>query len=137
MPAAHSSNVHTSPSSVHAEPSGSAPRQLSATSLHVSEQSASPSGPTHGSPLLMVHAPPEPVSGPVQTRPSSHAELLFGWSHTPAPSHWSSVQTLPSSVHGVPESLSGCTQAPEPLHWSSVHSLPSSVQAVPEVLFGC
>src|SRR2546429_180966 len=32
---------------------------------------------------------------------SSHVAVLLGCAHVPSPSHWSSVQTSPSSVHGV------------------------------------
>src|SRR4030095_7459321 len=38
----------------------------------------------------------------LQKRPSVHGAVLFGWPQAPAPSHWSSVQPLPSSVQLTP-----------------------------------
>jgi hypothetical protein len=88
--------------SVQAEPFGSAAVQLSAPSLHDSEQFPSPSAPGHGFPAWTVQAPATQVSAPLQNRPSLHGALLFGCVQLPAPLQMSFVQTFPSDVHGVP-----------------------------------
>jgi hypothetical protein len=66
------------------------------SSLHDSEQFASPSGPEHGSPVLTEQVPPEHVSVPLQNRPSSHAE----------PSVSAAVQSSVASLHDSEQSPS-------------------------------
>ena len=63
--------VHASPSS-QSLPFESFALQLSAASLHDSEQSPSPSAPGHGLPACWEHVPFEHVSPPLQKSPSSH-----------------------------------------------------------------
>src|SRR6185369_11375728 len=65
-----SAPLQKSPSS-QTVPLGSTPVHVSPDSLHDSAQSPSPSGPRHGSPLWVTHAPPEQRSRPSQNRPSS------------------------------------------------------------------
>src|SRR5438093_8173924 len=78
-----------------------------------------------GAATTVWHMPPTQASSPLQNWPSSHTigvpahtsllqtspvvhgfrsshvAVLLGCAHVPSPSHWSSVQTSPSSVHGV------------------------------------
>jgi hypothetical protein len=57
--------------------------------------------PVHGLPACTTQLPPLQVSAPLQNTPSLHGSVLAGWVHEPLPLHLSSVQPLPSSVHGV------------------------------------
>src|SRR5439155_1380496 len=88
---------------------------------------------------------------------SSHGAVVFGCVQVPSPSHWASVQTSPSAVHGSPlcaqvpplqvsvplqkrpssqDAVFGvCAQVPAPLQVSSVQTLPSLVQAVPAAVW--
>ena len=116
--------------SVHADPFGSAAVQLSAASLHDSEQLPSPSGPVHGLPVC-PQVPPLHVSLPLQNNPSSQGSVLFWWRQVPDALQTSSVQTLLSLAHGVPAVALFEPQVPVPLHVLMVHELPSSLQAVP------
>src|SRR5205823_2431445 len=54
---------------------------------------------------------------------SSHVAVLFGCVQVPSPLHWSSVQTSPSSVHGVAAAVWQLSAAS--LH-VSLHSGPPS-----------
>ena len=122
--------VQNNPSS-QLEPEVSFAVQLSAASLHDSEQSPSPSAPGQGSPVLLPHAPPEQVSVPLQNDPSVHVEpsvslavQLFAVS-----SHVSEQSPSPS---GPGQGLPVPPQTPETLQVSvCVQNRPSS-QALPE-----
>jgi hypothetical protein len=111
----HWSSVHTLLSSVHGEFAAS--KQLSRPSLQASAHSLPAA---HGSPEC-VHVPPAQTSVPLQNVLSSHASVLFGCAQAPAPSHVSSVQKLPSLVHGVP--AASLQVSPASLHVSA-HSPP-------------
>jgi hypothetical protein len=87
--------VQNNPSS-HEEPFVSAAVQSSAASLHDSEQLPSPTGPSHGSPVCVEHAPPEHVSLPVQNNPSSHDEPFVS----------AAVQSFAPSLHDSEQSPS-------------------------------
>jgi hypothetical protein len=120
-----SAPLHASPSS-QLEPSGSGPAQLSADSLHDSEQLPSPSAPTHGLPVCELQAPAAQVSVPLQNRPSLHAEP-FGSAavhESAASSHDSEQLPSPSAPgHGVPE----CTlQVPPEQESEPLQKIPSS-----------
>src|SRR5262249_26866972 len=92
--------------------------QLSAASLHASAHSDPPA---QGLPVCWAHAPPLHVSVPLQKRLSLHGSVLGGCAHAPLPLHASSVQPLPSSVHGVPP---GSKQLPADSLHASAHSGP-------------
>jgi hypothetical protein len=121
--------VHPFPS-VHDDPDGSLPVQLLVASLHISEQSLSPSAPWHGFPELM-HCPDAlHVSVPVQNWPSLQDEPLgsLPWQLLAFSSHVSEQSASPS---GPSQGLPMPTQTPEPLHVSvDVQNRPS-LQDVP------
>src|SRR5439155_9003342 len=111
----HWSSVQTSPSSVHGV--SAAVWQPCAASLQVLSHSGPPA---HGSPPC-VQVPPLHVSVPLQKRPSLQEAVLLGCVQAPAPLHTSSVQTLPSSVHGT---LAGVWQLSAASLDRSLHSAP-------------
>jgi hypothetical protein len=76
-----------------------------------------------GAPVPGWQLPPPHVSPTVQAFPSSHAAVLFAWTHPTAASHESVVQALLSSQSGAP---APGWQLP-PAHASpTVQALPSS-----------
>jgi hypothetical protein len=83
----------------------SLPLQSSDDSLHVSEQSASPSAPGHGLPACPVHAPALlQVSAPLQNKPSLHADAAgsFAVQLSEASLHVSEQSPSPSAPgHGL------------------------------------
>src|SRR4029434_6867758 len=94
----HSSFVQTLKSSEHAVPSS-----LGSHSAPISSHAVLHSKNAQGSPLWKSQLPPTQKSRPLQNIPSSQGtKKLAGWPHIPRPSQTSSVQTLPSSVHGTP-----------------------------------
>jgi hypothetical protein len=142
--------------SLHAKPFGSAARQLSADSLHDSEQSPSPSTPGHGSPACVEHVPVVHESAPLQNNPSAQAEPFGSFARQlsatslhdsaqfespSAPGQGSPVCTeqLPPAHVSVPLqnklSLHGsvfglCRHVPVALHTSSVQTFESLVHGV-------
>jgi len=119
---------------VHADPFGSAARQLSAPSSQLSEQFPSPSGPLQGSPVWVEQVPPLQVSVPLQNNPSVHADP-FGSAakQLSAPSSQLSEQlpSLSGPEHGSP----ACTEQLPPLQVSA--PLQNSPSLHGAVLFGC
>ena len=120
----HWSLVQPLPSSVQAVPPGA--KQSSAASSQVDAHSLPPA---QGSPTWAPQLPAEQVSAPLQKTPSSQGAVLLAWTQVPAPSHWSSVQALPSSVQAV--SAASRVQADEQQSPSAV--LPSSHCSLPSV----
>ena len=76
----------------------------------------------------------DPHMPPLHTSPAAQAVPLgsAGCTHVPAPSHWSVVHALPSSVHMTPAPLFATTQPPLPSHVEVAwHGLGVHVKAVP------
>jgi hypothetical protein len=73
-PPEHVSEPLQNRESLHAEPFGSLPVQVSDASLHVSAQLPSPSGPGHGFAPASAQTPFKHASGPLQKKPSVQAE---------------------------------------------------------------
>src|SRR6185295_5223170 len=76
-----------------------------AASSHVSEQSASPSGPEQGLPACVEQLPDAQVSAPLQNRPSSQTEPSGSFAlHASALSSQTSEQSASPSgpLHGLP-----------------------------------
>jgi len=90
-----------------------------------------PSSQTIGVPAHTSSLQTSPV---VQGFRSSHGAVLFGCVQAPSPSHWSSVQTSPSSVHSVSAAVwQSCAASLQVLSHSAppVHGSPLCVQAPP------
>jgi hypothetical protein len=123
--------------SLHAEPLGSAAPQLSAPSLHDSEQFASPSGPTQGLPPWRLQLPPLQKSAPLQNAKSLQGALLIVKTQPMAELQLSSVQTFPSlqttgspGMQAPPEQTSPSVQMSPSLQGSLL--LAPGMQAPPE-----
>ena len=85
-----------------------------------------------GLPAWTLQAPPLQVSAPLQKSPSSQGAVLFGCAQFPAPSHWSSVHTFPSSVQSVPVGSKQLSVASwQVLHSVSGQGLPAWDEHVP------
>src|SRR6185369_1199165 len=67
----------------------------------------------------------------VQRSPSSQAESSGVFTHSPAPSHASAVQSMPSSAQVEPAASGISTHWPAPSHAVDMHSMPSSAQSEP------
>jgi hypothetical protein len=96
------------------------------TVWHVpSTQASSPSQNRPSSQTIGVpaHPPSLQTSSSVHGFSSSHRAVLLAWVQAPSPSQWSSVQTFPSSVHGVSAGLAQFRAAS--LH-VSLHSWPAA-----------
>jgi hypothetical protein len=95
------SAVHATPSDAHAVPASSSVQRYwnEPTGTHACWHSGWIS---HGLPAWTLHAPPLQKSWPLQTFASLHGAVLLRCLHSPPALQTSSVQTLPSSRHGVP-----------------------------------
>ena len=128
-PPLHTSEVQRLPSSSQGVPAGS--RHVRPASSQVSAQSR-PSA--HGSPAWPLQAPPLQTSSPLQNTPSSQeTPLAAGWVQAPAPSHTSSVQTLPSSAQALPPDSSWQVEEQQspPSVLPSSHCSPGSTTPLP------
>src|SRR4051794_4956363 len=86
-------------------------------------------------PVVPTQTPPVHWPLPVHALPSSHAAVLFGCRHEPAPLQTSSVQPLVSAVHDVPDAsyLQSLRQQSPPLRLPSSQSSPASCTPLPHV----
>src|SRR2546422_5699841 len=114
--------------------------QSSAIPSQVSATSQGPAAARHRVPLGVFassgHAALDPVQasatshGPAATRHTAPALPAGCWQATLAPSHWSIVQTLPSSVHAVPAGFvaSAGQLGPLPVQTSATSHSPAAAR---------